>query len=467
MFKIAFLLFSSLTLFSVENPLTPQTPVVINNTSFGVFSTCMPIVGVNADGYMVTYTTFPEMGGDTQMAYSFSENGSTWITGVIISPSSTQATIWNVGTSAGFLTSFPYPPPGAPSVSAQSSFSSDQGGTWTSFTVIDAGPNITFNSPISSIAVTGGVIATWRESGSNFTSFSSDNGSTWSPSVKIGTSNTTNTHAILSFNSSGLLATWRDTTDLAAKAAFSSDLGATWSAEATIISNVGGSVFCSANDEGFIAVWVDFNLQEVRSSFSIDQGATWSSPTTITNDLSANTNARAFVTANDEGFIATWIDSSGNANASFSDDNGLTWSDPVLITDDGSVDLSNTSIISAICQGSSCVFTWRQNATFNVMASLSASAPNPPTGLSGVQKKNDFGLQFELFNLIRWNASSSPDVSGYNVYRDGIKIATVSQDTLFFNDHNQPKGVQRAYAVTSLNGNGGESDAVTVVVNPR
>jgi len=88
---------------------------------------------------------------------------------------------------------------------------------------------------------------------------------------------------------------------------------------------------------------------------------------------------------------------------------------------------------------------------------------SPPTNLTGQQKKNDFGLIFELFNLLKWKASPSA-VAGYFVYRDGIKIATVNASTLKYEDHDRKKGVSTFYSVTAVDANGFESPVINVEV---
>jgi hypothetical protein len=88
----------------------------------------------------------------------------------------------------------------------------------------------------------------------------------------------------------------------------------------------------------------------------------------------------------------------------------------------------------------------------------------PPSNLQGKQKKNVFLFQYELYNQLAWAASPSPDVSGYNIYRDGMKIATVGTSTLSYKDNNRKRGVSYLYAVTALNSTGNESSPISIVV---
>lgn len=91
---------------------------------------------------------------------------------------------------------------------------------------------------------------------------------------------------------------------------------------------------------------------------------------------------------------------------------------------------------------------------------------NPPTNLEGKQKKNDFGVQYEYYNQLKWTPSTSPGVAGYYIYRDGNKIAQVDASTHSYQDHNRKKGVAYTYAVTAFNSEGDESAPINVVINP-
>ena len=90
----------------------------------------------------------------------------------------------------------------------------------------------------------------------------------------------------------------------------------------------------------------------------------------------------------------------------------------------------------------------------------------PPENLTGVQKKNNFGLVYELVNFLKWgpSLSSSVDVAGYYVYRDGIKIATLNAATCHYADHKREKGITTVYTVTAFDANG-NTNSSTVEIN--
>lgn len=88
----------------------------------------------------------------------------------------------------------------------------------------------------------------------------------------------------------------------------------------------------------------------------------------------------------------------------------------------------------------------------------------PPSDLQGVQLKNDFGFEYELYNQLTWTASPSLTVAGYFIYRDGEKIATVAASTTTYQNHNQPRGVTVTYSVEAFDSNGNTSSVVTVTI---
>lgn len=91
---------------------------------------------------------------------------------------------------------------------------------------------------------------------------------------------------------------------------------------------------------------------------------------------------------------------------------------------------------------------------------------DPPSNLQGKQKRNDFGLQYELYNQLIWTPSPSQGISGYFVYRDGKKIATVNASTHSYQDHNRKKGVFYTYAITAFNSIVSESLPINIIIKP-
>lgn len=90
----------------------------------------------------------------------------------------------------------------------------------------------------------------------------------------------------------------------------------------------------------------------------------------------------------------------------------------------------------------------------------------PPSNLQGKQEKNDFAFEYELYNQLTWTPSPSPGITGYFIYRNGIKIAKVAATTHSYQDHNRKKGVSYNYAITAFDSAGDESPPVNIVINP-
>lgn len=107
-----------------------------------------------------------------------------------------------------------------------------------------------------------------------------------------------------------------------------------------------------------------------------------------------------------------------------------------------------------------------QNISATATASVAVLSLGPPSNLQGKQKKNDFGLQYELYNQLTWTPSPTPYIIGYFIYRDGEKIARVDASTHTYKDHNRKKGVSYIYAVTAFDSLGSESSPVTIVIKP-
>lgn len=104
------------------------------------------------------------------------------------------------------------------------------------------------------------------------------------------------------------------------------------------------------------------------------------------------------------------------------------------------------------------------NVVITEQATVSfVEGPQPPASLIGVQEKNDFGVAFELFNLLEWEPSPTVGIEGYYIYRDSIKIATVDPSTFAYADHNRRAGVATLYSITSFM-DGNESSPINCIV---
>jgi hypothetical protein len=125
--------------------------------------------------------------------------------------------------------------------------------------------------------------------------------------------------------------------------------------------------------------------------------------------------------------------------------------------------------------GNNCVFGWLGNgvvlskggavgdaigdaySSFSTITLTPSSSIEPPTNLAITQTKNDFGLEYELVNLLKWSSSPTAGIAGYAVYRNGVIVSTVNASTFQYEEHKQKKGAKTLYSVTAFDGSGNES----------
>ncbi|MGZ6255023.1 MAG: hypothetical protein ACXWL5_03480 [Candidatus Chromulinivorax sp.] len=91
----------------------------------------------------------------------------------------------------------------------------------------------------------------------------------------------------------------------------------------------------------------------------------------------------------------------------------------------------------------------------------------PPSDLQGEQFKNDFGFEYELYNQLTWTASTSSQVTGYIIYRQGEQIATVDASVTMYQDHNQTPGVIVDYSLAAFDAQGNISPLISLSVPRR
>ena len=89
----------------------------------------------------------------------------------------------------------------------------------------------------------------------------------------------------------------------------------------------------------------------------------------------------------------------------------------------------------------------------------------PPTNLTGKQIINAYPFQSQRINKIAWSASPSPDVTTYNIYRNGLLLTTVPSNTpLYYYDLNIDWKEKYTYGVTAFNTKDEESVEVNIIL---
>lgn len=458
------------------NPLSPTSPTPLTDTGT-LLSTV--VVGGTESGFLVVCND-----QSNALTSIFSSDGMSWNSPTVTSiPSYTG--IWTSGTSAGFMATFIGIPIGYSTAAPFGIFTSTQGNTWINETIIES--SATIATPVTVSGTSAGFMATWLDAddANAYWSFTSDNGVTWSIPAKITTSGLVNTSpygaVIVSGSSTGFLAAWMQTDHKAYTSFFN---GSSWSSPAVIpmTINVGSDVWVSSNASGFMAVWTD-ESSNGYASFSSDNGSSWSTPVSFVSGVLPGTDIS--VSGTTSGFVVAWIGTDNNAYGSFSSDEGNTWSTPAQITTDGSVmgSFEDTSygFVSVSAVGNGCVFAWLGNpvvtAQSNVLvnsgdiyASFSTISNGtnplaPPANLTGSQKKNNAGLQYEYVNSLKWSPSPSTGVTGYNIYANGVLTKTLNVSTFKYEFHRQKPGTLTVYSVTAFDSSGNESSAATVTIN--
>ena len=91
--------------------------------------------------------------------------------------------------------------------------------------------------------------------------------------------------------------------------------------------------------------------------------------------------------------------------------------------------------------------------------------PLPPAGIEGVQITNVFPFQIQFLNRLNWIPSSGANVTSYNIFRDGVLIASVSAaGQLTYSDQLINKDESYSYGITAVNSFGMESDPIFVTI---
>lgn len=96
---------------------------------------------------------------------------------------------------------------------------------------------------------------------------------------------------------------------------------------------------------------------------------------------------------------------------------------------------------------------------FTLLASLESAS-----NFQGKQKKNNFGFFYVLYNQLTWTSSPSNDVSGYYMYRNGTKIATLDARATRYRDYRVLRGASLEYSLVAFDRDGNTSSPTTITV---
>ena len=186
-----------------------------------------------------------------------------------------------------------------------------------------------------------------------------------------------------------------------------------------------------------------------------------------------NPDAGPWVAANSAGFMVTWIvgDSENNPGSpmwTFSNNNGFNFTPVCSILATESTTIGGPVGLSANSQG--FVATWLDSNDSNAYASFySGPALLPPSSLQVCKTQNRFFMQSDLINKLTWQAPTSGAAPAvYQIYRDaGLTdlVATVSASgPLQYLDHNRQPNKVYNYYIVSVDGSGNVSTPASVTV---
>ncbi len=295
---------------------------------------------------------------------------------------------------------------------------------------------------------TGDVVASWVTRSGNHIMVATYSDGSWGAPVQIGDSlavGIEDAYVVYDPSRNTMMVTWAGARTSFRFPYYSIYNGTDWSAPATIDTvSVYDDVFTCFDPQSntIIATWINTSSPQIPY-YSIFDGTEWSVPASfgggsanVYYDVSVAYNPTLLAT------IATWTNRTGpNVFPSFSIYNETSWQAVESITTDiepyGLTYVTFTPFFATI---------------------------SPPTSLRGTQKKNRFSLVFECYNTIKWASSPSSGVMGYNIYKNGQRIASVGVDTLSYVQHNQPFRQMTTYAVTAFDANNNESEPISVTL---
>ncbi|HSX13712.1 MAG TPA: hypothetical protein VLE96_04740 [Chlamydiales bacterium] len=229
------------------------------------------------------------------------------------------------------------------------------------------------------------------------------------------------------------------------------------------------------SDGNAVAIWTtsfDNNTFQIESS-SVNEGGNWL--TTIEVVSSNLYSFAADAATNSSGSIAS-IDMyfDGSTSSIESRESDMTgpfenfWSTPVVLsngTNQGYPKIA-TAYIPGQNQSKYGVVWLASVSGTNTVQSVTGTLTNlnPPTNVGVVQSSTSYGVFTDYTNTLTWTASTSPNLFGYAIYRNGIHMTDVGANlTLEYVEHNQvQQNGSVSYSVVAIDNFGTQSQKITV-----
>lgn len=319
------------------------------------------------------------------------------------------------------------------------------------------------------------VVAAWGDANTQLPYYAIFDGATWTtPGTAIppGTSNGALNNINLIYNAANqtIVGTWADSvTNQPYYAVFD---GTTWTTPGTLIppgfSNGSGydvTLVYNPSNQTVVAAWGD-SVNDLPY-YSVFDGTTWTTTGSIPQGSSTGVYQNVSLTYDGASgtLMAAWSDAT-NYLPFYSIFNGTSWTQAASVPVTPSVGIDYDIILTFIPSTGQIIATWANypgdtDPYFNLFASLA-----PPGALIGDGCRLSFASQAVWINQLYWAPSTSSDVVAYNIYRDGVLIASVSADTFQYNDAVRIRGPV-VYGVTAVSSSGTESAPITITLISR
>ena len=331
--------------------------------------------------------------------------------------------------------------------------------------------DVAFGNVFSSLNTANGVfLVTWRD-GVKVLTYATFDGATWSsvnaiPGMPTPNDNNNTIFSSVNSNTGTYMVTWRNNAD--ALPYYTTFDGMTWGTPAAIPgANPGsGNIFSSADPTtgNFFVTYAGSIDVGFVTQYAIYNGTTWTAAGSIPGASATQNDVISAVKSSSGDVLITWRDSATNhvIYAIYNQTNGWIVAPTTLPT-------MPSALQNVYCcydpLSDQFLATWADLATQEpTYAFLSfVPGPNPPTDFIGFQKTNDFGLVTELYNTLEWQPSSSADVTGYSIFRDGTLIDTLPSTATRYEDHNRHPGSTYTYLLNAMSPNGTSSAVSTTV----
>ncbi|HEX2579769.1 MAG TPA: hypothetical protein VHK67_05150 [Rhabdochlamydiaceae bacterium] len=221
-----------------------------------------------------------------------------------------------------------------------------------------------------------------------------------------------------------------------------------------------------------IALW---NTSFDDSTFNIESAVrplrgTWTDPTEIvSSNLYALETDLAVSSLGDA--LAVYMFYNGDfmliqsAESNFAGLENNAWSVPINLSSGANHGFPH---VASTLTGSSinAVVVWvSTNGTVNTILATTGtrSVLLPPTSLAVTQSTSSFGGVFpEYHNTLTWAASTSPNIVGYIIFRNGTPLVEVAADVLEYVDDNRVAGQAVTYGVAAIDNQNSQSTIPTV-----